>query len=262
MTLYKNNYFISDSVNINKITYGFFSKKGGFSKNKYDSLNCSTSSGDEKKTVVKNIEIAKKNLGLIKKQLIFLKQSHSSRVTMIDNNNINKSLHVDGSITKDRNIALAIMTADCAPIFIFDTKCSIICSLHAGWKGCLKNIVRNAVKKMLQINIKSQNLIAIVGPCLEKENFEVDKIFKDTFINENKQYQKFFIKNLKDNKYHFDMRGLINFQLQNSAINKISNIMIDTYSNTDLFFSHRRAQHNGTIQTGRMINIIAFSKTS
>ena len=57
----------------------------------------------------------------------------------------------DGSITKDKSIVLAIMTADCAPIFIFDSDCSFICSLHIGWRGCLENIVKTAVYKIIKM---------------------------------------------------------------------------------------------------------------
>ena len=48
---YKNNYFVAEDIKTKKITYGFFSKEGGCSKGNYDSLNCSQSSGDNKKLV-------------------------------------------------------------------------------------------------------------------------------------------------------------------------------------------------------------------
>ena len=56
---------------------------------------------------------------------------------------------------------------------------TFICSIHAGWKGCLNNIIKNTVRKINQMNINNHKLIAIVGPCLEKKNFEIDKDIKD-----------------------------------------------------------------------------------
>ena len=47
-------------------------------------------------------------------------------------------------ITQDTNISLAILTADCCPIFIFDIDSKFIACLHAGWRGVYKNIVKNA----------------------------------------------------------------------------------------------------------------------
>lgn len=258
MQKYTKNYFITKNIEIDKIVYGFFSRKGGVSNKNYLSLNCSVKSGDNKKLVEKNIEIAKQNLGLVNHKLKFLKQTHSDRIEMIDNNNINMIINADGSITKNNKIALAVMTADCAPIFIFDSDYSIICSIHVGWKGCLKNIVKNAINTITQMGISCQKLTAIVGPCLSKENFEVDENFINVFKNKNLQYENFFSKNPKQKKPRFDMRKLINFQLQNHIIGKIEHVVIDTYSNEDLFFSHRKSSFKRTLPTGRMINIIGF----
>ncbi len=257
---YKNNYFIAEDIKTKKIIYGFFSKKGGCSKGNYDSLNCSKSSGDNKELVATNINIAKKKLGLEKNKLKLIRQIHSNKVEIINQKNINENIVADGSITKNKNIALAIMTADCAPIFIFDLDCSFICCLHIGWKGCLNNIVKIALKIILKTT--SQELIAIVGPCLSKENFEVEKKFKDVFITQDLHYENFFSIKSNQQKPHFDMRGLINFQLQKCFINKISNVDIDTYSNEHLFFSHRRSSHLFALPTGRLINMIGFKNAN
>ena len=257
---YKNNYFTAEDIKTKKITYGFFSKEGGCSKGNYDSLNCSKSSGDNKKLVTTNINIAKKKLGLEKKELKLIKQIHSNKIEIINEKNLNEKIVADGSITKNKNIALAIMTADCAPIFIFDLDCSFICSLHIGWKGCLNNIVKIAVKTISKIT--SQELIAVVGPCLSQESFEVEEKLKDLFLTQDLHYENFFSIKLNQLKPHFDMRGLINYQLRSCSVNKISNVDIDTYSNEDLFFSHRRSSHLCALPTGRLINLIGFRGVS
>jgi len=257
---YKNNCFVAEDIKTKKITYGFFSKEGGCSKGNYDSLNCSKSSGDNKKLVTTNINIAKKKLGLEDSKLKLIRQIHSNKVEIIDQKNLNEKIVADGSITKNKNIALAIITADCAPIFIFDLDCSFICCLHIGWKGCLNNIVKIAVKIFAKIT--NHELIAIVGPCLSRENFEVEEKFKDVFITQNLHYENFFTIKSNQQKPHFDMRGLINYQLQSCSVNKISNVDIDTYSNKHLFFSHRRSSHLSTLPTGRLINLIGFRDVS
>jgi len=255
-------YFAINNIKDRKIIHAFFSKKNGYSKNNFFSLNCSLNSKDNKKIVEKNIQLAKKILGISNKKIKFLNQNHSNKIAIIDNNNFDKKIIADGSITKNKNIALAILTADCAPIFIFNQSNTHICSLHAGWRGCLKNIIKESIKIMKKKNIKINELRAIVGPCLGKKNFEVDDIFKRNFLKKNNIYQKFFYINKKNKKIYFDMRGLINFQLKNEGVNKISNILLDTYSNDDLFFSQRRSSHKKTLPTGRMINIISFNDQS
>ena len=43
-------------------------------------------------------------------------------------------------ITNKQNIAISILTADCAPILFYDPKKNIIGPAHAGWKGAYKKI--------------------------------------------------------------------------------------------------------------------------
>ena len=132
--------------------------------------------------------------------------------------------------------------------------------MHIGWKGCLNNIVKKATKIIAKIT--KQKLIAIVGPCLSKENFEVQEKFRNFFISQNLHYENFFSIKSNKQKFNFDMRGLINYQLKSCSIDNISNIDIDTYSNKHLFFSHRRSSHLFSLPTGRLINIIGFREVT
>jgi len=165
----------------------------------------------------------------------------------------------DGMITRDRDINIAVLTADCCPIFLFDDDSSFISCLHAGWKGCYLDIVENALKKIKKIQPNTKKINAIIGPCLDKNNFEVSSNFKEKFLKKNSSYKKFFIKGKKKDKNLFNMRGLIKSQLKDNGILKIEDLDLDTYSNKDLFYSHRRSTHKNTLPTGRMINIIGFT---
>tara|TARA_Y100000590_G_C15697775_1_gene1005792 strand:+ start:685 stop:1461 length:777 start_codon:yes stop_codon:yes gene_type:complete len=256
----KNNKYFTANIKTDHISYGFFSKINGFSKNNFYSLNCSFNSGDKKNLVEKNRINAIKQLGFENKKIKFINQIHSSKVHMINKKNYFNLIKGDGLITKEKEIVLAILTADCAPIFISDNKNSFICSLHSGWKGCLKNIIKNATNKIKLISPNKSNLFAIVGPCLAKKNFEVDKKFQENFVNINNNYNNFFFQKPKSKKYLFDMRGLINFQLKSCSIKKVFNINMDTYFNNSLFFSHRYSKHNNILPTGRMINLIGFKE--
>jgi len=249
------NYF---SINKKKIKHGFFTRLNGFSKKQFESLNCSISNGDNKKLVYKNRFIALKNLQINKKKLILIKQTHSSKVIRINKNNINKKLEADGMLTSLNDVVLGILTADCAPIFIYDKKYKFVCCLHSGWKGTLNNISKNAVKFFDKQNIKRDSLIAIIGPCLGAKNYEVDKNFEKKFLNKNNRYSKFF-RNKSNSKYFFNLRGVIKYQLKELGLKRIYNINRDTYSNESLFFSHRRSTHKNQKSTGRLINLISLS---
>ena len=56
------------------------------------------------------------------------------------------------------------------------------------------------------------------------------------------------------------MRKLIRSQLYENKIKNVEDIDMDTYTNDNLFFSHRRSTHLNELPAGRMINIIGFNK--
>ena len=100
-------------------------------------------------------------------------------------------------LPKQRNISLAILTADCAPIFFVDLSNNIISAIHLGWKGCLNNIISKASIKLKKVCKSTKNIVAIIGPCLNQENFEVNEDFKKKFIKKILNYEIYFKKNLK-----------------------------------------------------------------
>ena len=254
----KKNYLSIKSLSNKYVTHGFFTRLGGYSKRQFKSLNCSLSNNDNNKIVIKNRAIALKKLQLKEKKLILVKQTHSSKVIRINKKNQCKKINADGIITSLNNIAIGVLTADCAPIFIFDLNKNFICCLHSGWKGTLNNISKNAVKFFDKHSIERKNLIAIIGPCLATKNYEVEKLFEKKFIDKNPHYCKFF-RHKNNSKSFFNLRGIINFQLKELNLKKIYNINKDTYTNESLFFSHRRSSTKGEKCSGRLINLISFT---
>jgi YfiH family protein len=259
ITSMSNNYITSKRFNNHNLSFGFFTRQGGSSLKNLSSLNCSYNNGDHEIFVKNNIMQAQKELFLDKKKIKFLNQIHSNKTIIINQNNYSDRFEADGMITQDKNICIAILTADCCPIFLFDDENSFISCLHAGWKGVYYNIIKNALDQIIKIQPNLNKVRAIIGPCLNVDNFEISEDFKEKFIKVNPNYKNYFIQNLETNKKFFNMRSLIKLQLMESEVKNIDNINIDTYDNESLFYSHRRSTHLNQLPTGRMINIIGFN---
>ena len=130
------------------IKHCFFSRKNGFSKGIYESLNCGLGSNDEKTNVLKNLELVSNKIGCKKNCLVTLNQIHSSKATYFENKqSIKNKLTGDAIISKVRNIGFGILSADCAPLLFYDPKNKIIGCAHAGWKGALNGVIKNTIKK-------------------------------------------------------------------------------------------------------------------
>ena len=53
----------------------------------------------------------------------------------------------DNIVEVIKNITIGILTADCAPILLYDSSQKIIGCIHSGWKGALNGIIKNTIKK-------------------------------------------------------------------------------------------------------------------
>ena len=170
------------------IKHCFFSRKGGKSKGVYKSLNCGRGSQDKKKYVKKNIIIACKKICKSYKKLILLNQIHSNKFFFIKNNKLKKSKLIgDALITDQRKIIIGVLTADCAPVLIYDKKLKIISAIHAGWKGAYKGIIQNVVEQLRKRGSETKNLIAAIGPCISQKSYEVQNDFESKFLRQSKK---------------------------------------------------------------------------
>jgi len=241
------------------IRHCFFSRKNGFSKGHYLSLNCGLGSDDKRKNVLKNLDFVSKKIGCKDEVLITLNQIHSNRVVYFKNeSSIKNKLPGDAIVTKVKNVAISILTADCAPILLYDHSKKIIGCIHTGWKGALNGVIRNTVKKFKELNSNIDNLIAVVGPCIGKESYEVKIDFYERFVSQNLEHEGFF-KKISDEKYIFDLRGFINNEISNSNIKNIENIEKDTFSEEEFFYSYRRSRLNKEQDYGRCISVILMT---
>jgi len=243
---------------VKDLKHCFFNNIGGHSKNIYKSLNCGTGSKDNKKNIKKNLQIARKKISKKAKNIFLVNQIHSNKLVFIDKTYNNKEKpKADAIITNLKNFPIAVLTADCAPILIYDNKMKMIAAVHAGWKGAFKGIISKVVKFMIKKGCKLENIIAVIGPSISQKNYEVKEDFKKKFIQKDKKNYMFF-KN-KRNKLYFDLTNYIYASLKAIKVKNIDVLKIDTFDIKNKFFSARRAlklKHN---DYGRNISIIMLN---
>ena len=240
------------------IEHGFFNRLGGKSTGIFKSLNCGPGSSDNKKKILKNLETVSNKINSKSKKIILLNQIHSSKFYYIGKNSKpNNKFIGDALITDKRNLPIAVLTADCAPILFYDEDRKMIAAIHAGWRGAYKNIIEKVVKFMIKKGCSSQNITAAVGPCISSNNYEVKEDFKKKFIKKDKKNIIFF-KITKDKNY-FNLNKYIHFQLESLNIKKIDIINKDTFNTKNNFFSARRSISRNENDYGRNISIIMIN---
>ena len=241
------------------IKHCFFSRKNGFSKGYYESLNCGLGSNDKKENILKNLELVSKKIGCKKESLITLNQMHSNHVIYFNNKtSVKNKLNGDSIVSGVRNIGISILTADCASILFYDPNKKIIGCAHVGWKGALNGIIKNTVRKFNDLNSNNNDLTAVVGPCIKKDNYEVKIDFFERFTYQDKNNEIFFEK-VNDEKYKFDLRSFINKELTKLNIKNVDNIEMDTFSESEFFYSYRRSSFKKEKDYGRCISVILMT---
>ena len=247
---------VAKSLNkFSNIKHLFFDRSGGVSSGIYKSLNCGIGSNDKKKNVLKNLEIVCKKIRCKKKKLIKLNQTHSNKFSFISKNyKFNKKrIKADALITNVKNVAISILTADCAPVLFYDSKKKIIGAVHVGWKGAYKKILEIIVKYLLKKGSYLDNLYFVIGPSIHQKNYEVGIEFKKKFLKQDSKNKKYF-KYIKK-RIFFSLNNYIKGQLEKLSIKNIEIIKKDTYNEKNNFFSSRRSKKNNH-DYGRNISVI------
>ena len=237
------------------IKHCFFSRKNGVSKGIYESLNCGIGSKDQEENVKKNLDIVSKKFNIKKDSLALMHQTHSNKVEIIVKRNNLERIKCDAMLTKDNEIALPVLTADCLPILIYEKRKEIIGCIHAGWKGAVNGIIENTLKKLEEMNGSIKQLVVSLGPCISQKNYEVKNDFYSEFIKKSKNNDSFFLKNEKKT-FNFDLRGFVIKKFKDLDVLEIDNVAIDSFASENEYFSHRRAKKLGQDDYGRCISVI------
>ncbi len=238
-----------------KIRHCFFSRKKGFSRGIYESLNCGRGSKDNKKSILRNLNFVAEKMGVKRNKLILMHQTHSNKVVEIKKYNYKRKIIADAMITKMRGCAISVVTADCVPIIIYDIKNKIVGCIHAGWRGAFSDIIKNTIKKIKKFNSNSK-IYASVGPCIGKKNYEVDIKFYKKFVSKSRKNKVFFTYKNK-NKRLFNLRKFVTDKLLKLSV-KVDQVNRDTFAEKSNFFSYRRSYKLKQKDYGRCISSVSL----
>lgn len=194
------------------------------------------------------------NLNIEHHKLVCAKQVHGGRVRYIRETDAGLGAlsydtaidDTDAFVTDKKNIPLAIFTADCLTIFLYDPKTSGIGLVHAGWRSTKENIIPKTIELMeYKFNTNPLDLYVGFGPsireCCYQVGKELNEFFPQDIIRRSGRYYLDLIK--------FNKRQLLDLGVKDTNIFD-SNIC--TSCRNDMFFSYRK---EGS-RCGRIISVI------
>jgi polyphenol oxidase len=185
-------------------------------------------------------------------QLVFPRQTHTSCVTEIYGLPEEELEETDALVTNQPGICLCIQTADCVPILLFDPKQNAVAAIHAGWRGTVKEIVREAIQKLKSsFHSSPSDILAIIGPSIGPDIYEVGNEVVEA-VRKNIPYaKKTLIKN-SSGKFHLNLWEANRQVLLdcNVSLEKIEILGECTFQKSEKYFSARR----DGLGTGRLVS--------
>jgi len=238
---------------IQNISHGFFTRRGGVSEGIYASLNCGPGSRDNSSHVQQN---RARVLAEMKGEILHtLYQCHTANVVEITKNAAPHAAPADAMVTNMPGMVLGILTADCAPVLFSDGR--VIGAAHAGWKGAVGGVLENTIAAMQKLGAAPQYITAAIGPCIAQQSYEVGPDFVEPLLIADPSNLSFFLPSHRHpGRSMFDLPGYVEARLRAAGIVHIDRIARDTCAEENEFFSYRRSCLHGEPDYGREISCI------
>jgi polyphenol oxidase len=165
------------------LVHGFSTRPGGASelesmpsgkKKKEAILNLGFTDWDKRERVEANRQKFFRAIGAAKMRVVTLRQIHSDIVRTIHSESSENSLRGDALITREKEVVLAVQTADCIPILLADTKRRAVAAIHSGWRGTLARIAAKTLGRMqMEFGTRPEDVVVALGPGIGRCCYEV-----------------------------------------------------------------------------------------
>jgi polyphenol oxidase len=158
-------------------------------------------------------------------------------------------------------LLLGVLTADCAPVLFADREAEVVGAAHAGWRGAIGGVTDATIEAMEALGARRDRIAAAVGPCIAQESYEVDEAFRQRFFEAGADNGRFFVLGAAG-KPRFDLAGYVRQRLITAGIGEVEAVHLDTYAQSERFYSFRRSTHLGEPSYGRQISMIGLPHKS
>ena len=241
----------------------------------YGSLNLGLHVNDNAKKVLDNRmrlltaineQLTEKQLKPIS-SLYWVNQVHGNHIHDIDKTALSiEPMAADAMVSRQAGLGLAIMTADCVPIVLYQPATGQIAAIHAGWQGLACGIIKATAERFSS----AEPIMAWIGVCISQENYEVgrqvrDKLLAGCIDNQTlsmqhlESFEERYVLASEADKIKLNLPRLAADQLNSAGIIVSNDSAVPCSYADPHYYSYRRQTHLGQPATGRMALIVSRS---
>jgi polyphenol oxidase len=154
----------------------FTGRDGGVSTGDHAGLNLARHVGDRERSVERNRALLAAEIGA---PVVFVDQVHSADVHVLPPTGEVPVRTADAMVTDRRDVALAIMVADCLPVLLSDPLGGVVAVAHAGRQGLLDGVLQRTVEEMGALGARAEHLEVSIGPSICGACYEVPAALRE-----------------------------------------------------------------------------------
>jgi polyphenol oxidase len=217
----------------------------GASKPPFDRFNLGVRAGDDAAAVVANRAALVEMLELPEAPR-WLRQVHGIGVHDADALLADVDPEADAAVTRQPGRVLAILTADCMPVFLCADDGTAVGIAHAGWRGLSAGVIEATIAKL---GVAPAALVAWLGPAIGAKSYEVGDEVRAAFVEADTDDADAFAAT-RPGHWHCDLYALAHARLRRAGVARIAGGGFDTFSD-ERFYSYRRDR-----ETGRFASLV------
>lgn len=232
-------------------------RAGGVSRGPWASFNLGWNCGDDRQDVAENHRRLADHLPAAPR---WLRQVHGARLIHLDD--WQPDVAADAAWTDRPGQVAAILTADCLPILLARAAgkpgSPLVAAIHAGWRGLAAGIIE---KTVANLPAPGPDLVAWIGPGISQRCYEVGDEVRSAFIAIDPGLERAFRVN-EQGRYQADLKVIACHRLAAAGLDMIRDVGFCTATESDRFYSYRRASQRDAGFAGRQATLIWIEENS
>ena len=220
---------------------------GGVSVAPYHSLNLGYATADDRESVMQNERLAAAALAVPEADFRWVYQVHGGDVHHAESLPANRPLGAteikgDAMVSHTPGLVCAVKVADCMPVLFAARDGSAVAAAHAGWRGLSGGVLERTVA---ELRVAPEHVVAWMGPCIGPAAFEVGEEVRAAFVAHDPLAAQHFVPRATPGKFLCDLYSIARQRLRAIGMTEVSGGEYCTFSQPELFFSHRREPITG-----------------
>jgi hypothetical protein len=148
----------------------FTDRRDGASPAPYDEANLAEHVGDDSAAVKENRDALE---GRVAASIVWMEQVHGSDVAVVTDVSMQTIAGVDALVTKQPEIGLGVLVADCVPVLFADADTGVVAVAHVGRRGLVAGTAVRTVETMAELGAAPERTSVWLGPSICGRCYEV-----------------------------------------------------------------------------------------